>query len=157
MRSRRHLVSDHEGIWEIWPAFTDVMSTLALILFVLVLLSYVRSLVSAKQLDAFQRQIAASGRQLQTLRSQIDAERGELASAKSKVEQQAGGNAALAAAEHRRAARGRAEQAEAGHRSAAAAAGRRIEIAVIPRDDNVRSVIDQYVRSAAQMPPPATP
>ncbi len=88
MRSRRRLVSDNEGIWEIWPAFTDVMSTLALILFVLVLLSYVRSLVSAKQLDAFQRQIAASGRQLQTLRSQIDAERSELASAKSKVEQQ---------------------------------------------------------------------
>ena len=55
MRSRRHLLSDHEGTREIWPAFTDVMSTMALILFVLVLLAYVRNLMSSKRLDAFQR------------------------------------------------------------------------------------------------------
>ena len=85
MRTRRHLLSGNDGPSEIWPAFTDVMSTMALILFVLVLLSYVRSLVSAKQLDAFEHQIASSERQLQTLQAEIDVEQGQLAYAKSQV------------------------------------------------------------------------
>ena len=53
VRNRRHLLSDHEGVREIWPAFTDVMSTMALIMFVLVLLAYVRNLVAEKRLDAY--------------------------------------------------------------------------------------------------------
>lgn len=71
MRSRRHLVSDHEGTREIWPAFTDVMLTLALILFVLVLLAYVRNLISAKRLDAFQRQITSSETRLRRLENDL--------------------------------------------------------------------------------------
>jgi chemotaxis protein MotB len=79
MRHRRRLLSDHEGIREIWPAFTDVMSTMALILFVLVLLSYVRSLISTKRIEAFQRQIAASEQRLQTLDGEIQTGRSQLA------------------------------------------------------------------------------
>jgi chemotaxis protein MotB len=79
MRNRRRLLSDHEGTREIWPAFTDVMSTMALILFVLVLLSYVRSLVSSKRIEAYQRQIDASELQLRTLYGEIQAGRSELA------------------------------------------------------------------------------
>ena len=44
-----------------------------------------------------------------------------------------------------------------GKTEAAYQQNRRIEIAVIPKDDNVRKVIDDYMRSAAQAPPPATP
>jgi chemotaxis protein MotB len=90
MRTRRRLLSDSEGVSEIWPAFTDVMSTLALILFVLVLLSYVRSLVSSKQLDAFRRQIEASEVQLRALHVDLEAGRNALAASRSKLgEQQA--------------------------------------------------------------------
>ncbi len=88
MRNRRRLLSDHEGTSEIWPAFTDVMSTLALILFVLVLLSYVRNLVSSKQLDAFRRQIEVSEVQLRTLHGDLEAGRTALAASRSKLREQ---------------------------------------------------------------------
>jgi chemotaxis protein MotB len=78
MRTRRRLLSDSEGVSEVWPAFTDVMSTLALILFVLVLLSYVRSLVSTKQLEAFRRQIIASQAKLEVLHGQLQAGKASL-------------------------------------------------------------------------------
>jgi chemotaxis protein MotB len=90
-------VSHGEGLWEIWPSFTDVMSTLALILFVLVLLAFVRSLVSAKRLDAFQRQIATSEARLRTVEdqlhrttAQVEAEQGLLAASADKLHEQAG-------------------------------------------------------------------
>ncbi|HEX3345419.1 MAG TPA: OmpA family protein, partial [Polyangiaceae bacterium] len=88
VRNRRHLLSDHEGTREIWPAFTDVMSTMALILFVLVLLSFVRTLISGKRLDAFQRQIAASALQLQALRGEIQAGKAQLATSEAKLQEQ---------------------------------------------------------------------
>jgi chemotaxis protein MotB len=58
VRYRRPLLSDHEGTREIWPAFTDVMSTMALIMFVLVLLAYVKNLISEKRLEEFRQRIA---------------------------------------------------------------------------------------------------
>jgi chemotaxis protein MotB len=88
-------MSDHEGTREIWPAFTDVMSTMALILFVLVLLAYVRSLVSSKRLDALQRQISSSEQQLQAVNdslrrtaAEVEAGRAALASSEGKVHEQ---------------------------------------------------------------------
>jgi chemotaxis protein MotB len=66
------------------------MSTMALILFVLVLLAYVHNLVSSKRLDALQRQIDASERQLRTLSSEIASGRAELASSQAKLRDQAG-------------------------------------------------------------------
>jgi chemotaxis protein MotB len=78
MRNRRRLLSNDDATREIWPAFTDVMSTMALILFVLVLLAYVRSLIASKQLQAFQRQIATSEQQLQDVRAQLATGRAEL-------------------------------------------------------------------------------
>jgi chemotaxis protein MotB len=85
IRARRRLVGDHETTREIWPAFTDVMSTLALILFVLVLLAYVRNLISAKRLDALHRQIALSEAQLQKTTAEVDAERAALSSMQLKI------------------------------------------------------------------------
>ncbi len=71
MRNRRNLLSDHEGTREIWPAFTDVMSTMALILFVLVLLAYVRNLINGKRMDAFQKRIAVTELQLRKMQNDL--------------------------------------------------------------------------------------
>ncbi len=71
MRRRRPLVSGHDGTREVWPAFTDVMSTMALILFVLVLLAYVRSLASTQQLAFLQHKIGASEAELRTLDAKL--------------------------------------------------------------------------------------
>jgi chemotaxis protein MotB len=87
-RNRRRLLSEEDGTREIWPSFTDVMSTLALILFVLVLLAYVRNLVSTRQLEAFQRQIAMSEQQLATLRRQIQSGQAELDASQARLRDQ---------------------------------------------------------------------
>jgi len=88
MRNRRPLLSNAEGFPEIWPAFTDVMSTMALILFVLVLLAYVRNLVSGKRLDAFQRQVTQSEQQLRALRADIESGRRDLSASRGQLREQ---------------------------------------------------------------------
>jgi len=82
VRTRRPFLSDSDGTREIWPAFTDVMSTMALIMFVLVLLAYVRNLIAEKRMGDFQARIAASERQLRGLQAQLDAGRAELDASK---------------------------------------------------------------------------
>jgi chemotaxis protein MotB len=82
MRSRRHLMSDYDGTREIWPAFTDVMSTMALILFVLVLLAYVRNLVSSKKLDALRIRIGTSEQELRSVNDDLRRTAAEVASSK---------------------------------------------------------------------------
>jgi chemotaxis protein MotB len=72
MRRRRRLISDDESLQDIWPSFTDVTSTIALILFVLVLLAYVRNLISSKQLDAYAQQIKSSEQKLGLLSIELD-------------------------------------------------------------------------------------
>jgi len=64
------------------------MSTMALILFVLVLLAYVRNLLTSQQLDALQKQIAMSEQQLRSLRMQIETGRAQLASSQDRVRAQ---------------------------------------------------------------------
>ena len=88
MRSRRPLLSDHDGTREIWPAFTDVMSTMALIMFVLVLLAYVRNLIGEKRLQDFQQRIAASERQLKSVQAEVQAGRAELDASQRKLRDQ---------------------------------------------------------------------
>jgi chemotaxis protein MotB len=88
VRNRRHLLSDHEGLREIWPAFTDVRSTMALIMFVLVLLAYVRNLISEKRLDAYRQQIALSERQLRGVQAEVLAGRTQLMASQAKLAEQ---------------------------------------------------------------------
>jgi chemotaxis protein MotB len=88
VRNRRRLLSEYEGTREIWPAFTDVMSTMALIMFVLVLLAHVRNLIAEKRLDASRQQIALSQRQLIGLQAELDARRAELATAQVRLHEQ---------------------------------------------------------------------
>jgi chemotaxis protein MotB len=88
VRTRRRLLSDTEGTREIWPAFTDVMSTMALIMFVLVLLAYVRNLIAEKRLEASRQQIALSERQLRGLQAELQAGRAELLASQSRLREQ---------------------------------------------------------------------
>jgi chemotaxis protein MotB len=97
MRSRRRILSDHDDTSAVWPSFTDVMSTMALVLFVLMLLAYVRNLVDAARVEALQRQIAASEQQLDTLRGDIAKSRAALADSQSKLRDREG---AVDAANH---------------------------------------------------------
>ncbi len=85
MRNRRRLLAESDGVAEIWPSFTDVMSTMALILFVLVLLSYVHSLVSAKRLEGLEHQIGTSRLELASLRGEIRAGQAALATSREEL------------------------------------------------------------------------
>ena len=88
MRYRRPLLSDNDGTREIWPAFTDVMSTMALIMFVLVLLAYVRNLIAEKRLTDFQQRIAASELRLRAVQAELQAGRAELDASQRKLRDQ---------------------------------------------------------------------
>jgi chemotaxis protein MotB len=88
VRNRRRLLFEDDGIREVWPAFTDVMSTLALILFTMVLLAYVRNIVSSKRLDAYEFQIAASEKKLAVLHADVETQRARLADSAAKLRDQ---------------------------------------------------------------------
>jgi len=88
VRNRRQLLSDIEGTREIWPAFTDVMSTMALIMFVLVLLAYVRNLINEKRLESSRLQIVAAERQLRSVQAEVLAGRAELAASQGMLRNQ---------------------------------------------------------------------
>jgi chemotaxis protein MotB len=64
------------------------MSTMALIMFVLVLLAYVKNLISEKRLTDFQQRIAASERQLKTVQAEVQAGRAELAASQRRLQDQ---------------------------------------------------------------------
>ena len=64
------------------------MSTMALIMFVLVLLAYVRNLIAEKQLDASRQQIALTGRQLLGVQAELAARRAELATSQLRLQEQ---------------------------------------------------------------------
>ena len=78
MRTRRRLVSDEASLADIWPSFADVTSTIALIFFALVLLSYVRDLVSSRRLAAYREQITTSERKLRLLAADLSRTRLEI-------------------------------------------------------------------------------
>ena len=71
MRNRRRLVAEETNLGDIWPSFADVTATIALIFFALVLLSYVRDLVSSRRLAAFEAQIQTSERKLRLLEADL--------------------------------------------------------------------------------------
>jgi chemotaxis protein MotB len=88
VRNRRQLLSDHDGTREIWPAFTDVMSSMALIMFVLVLLAYVQNLISEKRQNAYLAQIGTFEQQLRLVQAELMAGKAQLATSQSQVTEQ---------------------------------------------------------------------
>jgi chemotaxis protein MotB len=86
MRRRRSLLSTDESTKDVWPSFTDVTSTIALILFVLVLLAYVRNLISGKRLLAFQQQITTSEQKLRGLEDDLARTTAEIEAGKARLQ-----------------------------------------------------------------------
>jgi len=102
MRKRRRLLLNEEDSENFWPSFADLTSTIALILFVLVLLAYIQNLISGKnlqhvkaELDATmerlrgsQQQITASERSLRLLAAEIEAGQTQLKLSETRVQAQ---------------------------------------------------------------------
>lgn len=79
MRRRQRLLGEDENLSHIWPSFADVTSTFAMILFVLVLIAYVKNLVSSKQLASYEKQIAGAEQRLGALSLDLDRTQKEIA------------------------------------------------------------------------------
>jgi chemotaxis protein MotB len=65
------MLDDGEPAENFWPSFTDLISTIALILFVLVLLAFIQNLISGKNLAFLQSQLDVAARQLVISRAQL--------------------------------------------------------------------------------------
>jgi chemotaxis protein MotB len=92
-------MDEGEAAENFWPSFTDLISTIALILFVLVLLAFIQNLISGKnlafirsQLDATMKQLgnsrvqlASSEQKLKTLAAEIEAGQAQLKLSEAKV------------------------------------------------------------------------
>jgi chemotaxis protein MotB len=70
-RRQRQLLAD-EGTENFWPSFTDLISTISMILFVLVLLAYIQNLIAGKQLAAMKTELSDSEKRIAAARSQIE-------------------------------------------------------------------------------------
>jgi chemotaxis protein MotB len=96
------LILSDDGAENFWPSFTDLISTVAMILFVLVLLAYIQNLISGKNLDAVkselsaamlrlrssQQEIASSEKKLKVLAAEIEAGQTQLKLSRAQVDQQ---------------------------------------------------------------------
>jgi chemotaxis protein MotB len=102
MRHRRRQLLTDDETENFWPSFTDLISTVSLILFVLVLLAYVQNLIAGKNLEAVkadlartlerlrgsQQQITTSEKKLRLLAAEIEAGQARLALSEERVAQQ---------------------------------------------------------------------
>lgn len=103
MKARRRRLLTENGTDNFWPSFADLTSTIALILFVLVLLAYIQNLISGKnlerartqleqtlvQLQASQSQISNAERRLAVLSAEIDSREAALTLSRARIEEQA--------------------------------------------------------------------
>jgi chemotaxis protein MotB len=71
MRKRRALLLQDDDAENFWPAFADLTSTIALILFVLVLLAYIQNLISGKNLQYLKAQLDDTFLRLDVSRKKI--------------------------------------------------------------------------------------
>jgi chemotaxis protein MotB len=71
-KRRRALLDDGEAGENFWPSFTDLISTIALILFVLVLLAFIQNLISGKNLAYIRSQLEGATKQLGNSRAQLE-------------------------------------------------------------------------------------
>ena len=102
MRKRRPMLLNDEATENFWPSFTDLISTISMILFVLVLLAYIQNLIAGKNLErtrselsgtmlrlrSSQQQVASSERKLKVLASEIEAGQTALALSRAQLDQQ---------------------------------------------------------------------
>lgn len=95
MRKRRSMMQTDESEENFWPAFTDLTSTIALILFVLVLLAFLQNLLNGKNMQHIRTQLDDSLAKLHTADAEISSSEKKLRMlednvAKTKAEIEAG-------------------------------------------------------------------
>jgi chemotaxis protein MotB len=85
MRSRRRLTAEDDGLSHVWPSFTDVTATIAIIFMVLMLLAYIRNLISGQEVIAYQAQIARSEERLRVLSLDLERTGREIATGRARL------------------------------------------------------------------------
>lgn len=95
MKARRRYYGGGAAAQDFWPSFTDVMSTLALILFFLMLLAYVQNIIYGSrlentklQLEAAKADIVSAERELKLIRLEIDKTKAALALSEQEIQNQ---------------------------------------------------------------------
>ena len=95
MKARRRYFGGEAVTQDFWPSFTDVMSTLALIMFFLMLLAYIQNKIygnnlenAKQQLEIARADIASAERELRLIRLEIDRTKAALALSQQEIENQ---------------------------------------------------------------------
>lgn len=86
MRKRQRLLLADDTTENFWPSFTDLISTISMILFVLVLLAYIQNLIAGKQLQAMRTELADSARRVAASRSQLEQAQRRLGALSAEIE-----------------------------------------------------------------------
>ena len=74
------LAASAQGEQGFWPSYADMMSSLALILFFLMLISYIQNLITGNDLQSTQEVLANTQTQLEQTQAQVKSAEDELAS-----------------------------------------------------------------------------
>lgn len=95
MKSRKRYFGEMAEIHSFWPSFTDVMSTIALILFFLMLLAYIQNIIYGSNLEHARKQLAISmaeissaEKELIQIKQEIEVTKADLAFFRSQIERQ---------------------------------------------------------------------
>ncbi|SES99758.1 chemotaxis protein MotB [Natronincola peptidivorans] len=71
MRFRKRNFKRSSGEQNFWPSFTDMISTISLILFVLMLLAYIQNIISGKNLEFAKKELMDTQLQLESSKAEI--------------------------------------------------------------------------------------
>ncbi len=95
MKARRRYFGGGAQAYDFWPSFTDVMSTLTLILFFLMLLAYLQNIIfgnnlehAKQQLEISKTDIASAERELRLIRMETDKTKAALELSQKEIENQ---------------------------------------------------------------------
>lgn len=95
MKARKRYYTGGVEVHDFWPSFTDVMSTIALILFFLMLLAYIQNIIYGSNLERARQQLAISmseissaEKELMRIRQEIEETRTELSVSQNRIESQ---------------------------------------------------------------------
>lgn len=72
MKSRRRGFKKDKGEQNFWPSFTDMISTIALILFFLMILAYIQNIVTGKNLEVAKRNLDESKAEISRAENRLD-------------------------------------------------------------------------------------
>jgi chemotaxis protein MotB len=78
MKMRQRNFKKPEMSQNFWPSFADVMSTIALVLFFLMLLAYIQNIITGKNLDFSRKELAETQKKLESSRLEISQAEKEL-------------------------------------------------------------------------------